>query len=187
MPSISAKKTKSKLVEIAPGLLSQVDDGMDDSFDVDEEDLDDTSGDEGAEWPAWVSLAVPASSDSSSDSDSDEDMGDEDDIDKIFSGKRGKFDMGRRSGRLYQRMDELVDDSDLVMGSGKKFERTSCSKLSITVTLAIIGQLVSCRPCSPASLLCLPSIPHQKPAPKGKKEKTEGRPQGSASAMETTV
>jgi hypothetical protein len=129
VPSISAKKPKSKLVEIAPGLLSQVDDGMDDSFDVDEEDLDDTSGDEGAEMAGMgFGWAVPASSDSSSDSDSDEDKGDEDDIDKIFSGKRGKSTWADAADDFISAMDELVDDSDLVMGSGKKFEKNKLFK-----------------------------------------------------------
>lgn len=129
VPPTSAKKPKSKLVEIAPGLLSQVDDGMDDSFDVDEEELDDTSGDEGAEMAGMgFGWAVPASSDSSSDSDSDEDKGDEDDIDKIFSGKRGKSTWADAADDFISAMDELVDDSDLVMGSGKKFEKNKLFK-----------------------------------------------------------
>ena len=115
------KKSKSKLVEVAPGLLRQVDDGMDDSLGEDESD--DTSDDEDdtAEMAGMgFGWAVPASSDSDSDTDSDEDKGDGDEIDQIFSGKKTWADA---TDDFIAAMDELVDDNDLVMGSGKKFEK----------------------------------------------------------------
>jgi hypothetical protein len=119
-PGLGAKsKHKSRLVEVAPGLLGrQVDDGMDDSFSVDSEDDEDSTDDDGVEM-AGMGWAVPASSDSDSETDSDEDVGDE--MDDIFKGKNNTW--AEAADDFITAMDELVGDDDLMLSTGKKFEK----------------------------------------------------------------
>ena len=109
------KKTKSKPL----GMQSQVDDGMDDSMDEEEDELEDSTDEAGAQMTGMgLGWAVPASSDTDSD-DSDEDDS-EDVMDGIFNGKKTWADA---TDDFISAMDQLVDDNDLVMGSGKKFEK----------------------------------------------------------------
>jgi hypothetical protein len=111
----ASKKTKSKI----PGLQSQVDDGMDDSMDEEEDELEDSTDEAGAQMTGMgLGWAVPASSDTDSD-DSDEDDS-EDVMEGIFNGKKTWADA---TDDFISAMDQLVDDNDLVMGSGKKFEK----------------------------------------------------------------
>ena len=113
---VGSKNTKSKI----PGLHSQVDDGMDDSTDEEESELEDSTDEAGAQKTGLgLGWAVPASSDTDSDDDSDEDDS-EDVMDGIFNGKKTWADA---TDDFISAMDQLVDDNDLVMGSGKKFEK----------------------------------------------------------------
>lgn len=173
--STSTKKSKAKLVEIAPGLLSQVDDGMDDISDEDDSE-DDSEDEDGTAEMAGMGFgwAVPASSDSDSESDSDEDKGD-DSIDQIFSGKKGKKTWADATDDFISAMDELVGDDDLVMGSGKKFEK---NKLYNAIQNGDFGDgwATSTWACLIGARTSADCFPLVEPAPKGKKNKLKGVP-----------
>lgn len=121
-------KQREETLVVDVAIESKIEDGRDDEFDLDQ-DSDEESEEEAMEL-AGMGWAFPASSgddDDDDDDDDDEDSEDDDDgtetsLDRIFGGKN-KQTWADAADDFIEAMDMMVDDSDLVMGSGKKFEK----------------------------------------------------------------